>query len=177
MKKLMVILIAIAALTLNACKKLEKLTEFYLDYTASVTVPANMGINLPFDILTPDITTNYEEQFSANDTRKDMVDEIKMAGMVITVKSPQGQNLDFLKSINVFISAEGLPEKEIASKSNVPDGLSVLELDYTSDNLKEYVMKDKIKLRVKTVTDKALNQNVDLDVKARFFVNAKILGA
>lgn len=177
MKKLIVVAIALGSLGVYSCKKLDKLTQFYLDYNSTFTVPANSGINLPLDLFTPDITTNYEEKFSANDTRKDMVDEIKVDNISITVKSPQGAKLDFLKSIHVFISADGLAEKEVAWKDNIADGLTSLDLEHTGDNLKDYILKDKIKLRVKTVTDKATNQDITLDVKNRFWVNAKILGA
>jgi hypothetical protein len=177
MKKLIVLAIALGSLGVYSCKKLDKLTQFYIENNSTVTIPANSGINLPFDLFTPDITTNYEEQYSANDTRKDLVDEIKIDKINITVKSPQGANLDFLKSIHVFISADGLDEKEIAWKEDVADGLTSLDLDHTGDNLKQYLMKDKIKLRIKTITDKATKQDITLDLKNRFFVNAKILGA
>lgn len=176
MKKLLLLLpLALAIVTLTKCKKIDELTTFRMSYDSQVTVPANGVINLPLDILTPDITTNYQQQFSANDTRSDLVNEINIDGITITVKSPANQNLDFLKSINVYIAAEGMAEKEIASKNDIPDGLSSLSLDYVSDNLKDYLTKDKIKLRVKTVTDKALTNDTELNIKTDFKVKAKIL--
>lgn len=159
-----------------SCKELDEFTKFNLDYTAKVTVPSTSVVNLPIDLLTPDITTNYEDQFSNNDTRTDLVEEINLTAMDITAKVPQGSNLDFLKSIEVFISADGLDEIEIASKKDIPDGLTKLDLDYSGVNLKDYVTKNTIKLRVKTVTDKAIGQDRELEVFTRFRVNAKILG-
>lgn len=175
MKKLGLFLMAFTALSAG-CKKVDELTKFNMEFNTEVTVPSNTLINLPLDLVTPDVTTNYEETFSANDTRKDLVEKITIDKITITAKSPQGITLDFLKSITVYISADGIPEKEVASKYNIPDGLTSLDLDYVSDNLKDFLTKDKIRLRVKTITDKAVNQNIDLNVYNRFKVDAKILG-
>ena len=159
-----------------ACKKVDELTKFNMEFNTEVTVPSNTLINLPLDLITPDMTTNYEETFSANDTRKDLVEKITIDKITITVKSPQGTKLDFLKSITVYISADGIPEKEVASRYDIPDGLTSLDLGYVTDNLKEFLTRDKIRLRVKTVTDKAVSQDVDLNVYNRFKVDAKVLG-
>ncbi len=177
MKKIIVLsLIAIGFVGMYSCKKLDKLTTFHLEYKSSVTVPANSVINLPLSLTTPNITTDSKGTFENNNTNRDLVQEIKLDKMNITVTAPQGSNLDFLKSIEVFISAEGLDEIRVASKFEIPDGLTSLDLDYINDNLKDYVLKDSIKLRVKTISDKATTQDTDLEVLTRFWVNAKILG-
>lgn len=177
MKKIVILsLLAIGTFAIHSCKKLDKLTQFHLEYNSAVTVPANSIVNLPIDLNTPDITTDYQKKFESNNTSKDMVEEIKLDKMNLTVKAPQGGNLDFLKSIEVYISADGMSEIRVASKLEIPDGLTTLDLDYADNNLKDYVMKESIKLRVKTITDKAITQNQDLNILTRFFVNAKILG-
>lgn len=177
MKKIIILsLIAIGFVGMYSCKKLDKLTTFHLEYKSAVTVPANSVINLPLSLASPDITTNYQSNFENNNTNKDLIEEIKLDKMNITVKAPQGTNLDFLKSVEVYISAEGLDEIRVASKFDIADGLTSLDLDYISDNLKDYVLKDTIKLRVKAITDKTTTQDRDLEVLTRFWVNAKILG-
>lgn len=177
MKKIILLsLIIIGVAGVYSCKKLDKLTQFHLEYTSSVTVPANSIVNLPISLASPDITTDYQSKFENNNTSKDLVDEIKLDKINIKVKAPHGTNLNFLKSVEVFISAEGLDEIRVASKFDVPDGLTSLDLDYISDNLKEYVLKESIKLRVKTITDEAITQDRDLEILTRFWVNAKILG-
>ncbi|HYG15552.1 MAG TPA: hypothetical protein VEC12_07340 [Bacteroidia bacterium] len=175
MKTLSIFFAALIMLSAS-CKKADELTKFNMEFNSEVTVPPNTLVNLPIDLLTPDMTTNYEETFSANDTRKDLVEEITIDKITITAKAPQGITLDFLKSITVYISADGIPEKEVASKYDIPDGLTSLDLDYVSDNLKDFLTRETIRLRVKTVTDKAVNQEIDLNVYNRFKVDAKVLG-
>lgn len=177
MKKIVIIsLISIGIITSNSCKKLDELTQFDLDYTSKVTVPSSSVVNIPIDLSTPDIETNYQDQLSSNETSTDLVDDIKLAVMNINAKEPQGSNLDFLKSVQVFISVDGLDEIEIASSNDIPDGLTTLELSVSSVNLKDYITKENIKFRIKTTTDKAITQDRDLEIFTRFSVNAKILG-
>lgn len=177
MKKIILLsLIAIGFVGMYSCKKLDELTKFNLEYKSSVTVPANSIVNLPLNLPTPDITTNSKSTFENNNTNKDLVQEIKLDKMNISVKAPQGTNLDFLKSVEVFISAEGLDEIRVASKYDIANGLTSLDLDYADINLKDYVLKESIKLRVKTITDEAVTQDRNLDILTRFWVNAKILG-
>lgn len=175
MKKLSILLAVLVTFSAG-CKKADDLTKFNMEFNSEVTVPPNTLINLPLDLVTPDMTTNYQETFSANNTRSDLVEAITIDKITISVKSPQGMHLDFLKSITVYISADGIPEKEIASKHDIPDGLTSLDLDYVSDNLKDFLTKETIRLRVKTITDKTLNQEATLNVFTRFKVDAKIFG-
>lgn len=176
MKKIVISLLVVSIVGVFGCKKLDELTQFYMDYDTEVVLPANSAINLPIPITSPDIATNYEESFSANDTRKDLIQEIKIDRISITVQNPPGQNLNFLKSIEVYISADGLDEIQVASKYDIPDGLTELELDYISDNLKPYLTKETIKIRTKTVMDEPLKQDTELKIHNRFWVNAEVLG-
>ena len=147
-----------------------------MDYDTQVTIPSTTGINLPFDVLTPDTETNSESTFESNDTRKDLVEEIKLTKLQLEVTTPSDADFSFLESIEVYISAEGLDEILIASKVEVPESVSVLDLEVMNTDLKEYIKKDNYSLRLNTVTDEAISQDHEIDVKSTFFVDAKILG-
>jgi hypothetical protein len=164
-------------LTIIGCKEIDKLTQFDMEFNETVVVPSSTGINLPFNILTPDVETNSESTFAVNDTRKDLVEEIKLTTLNLTLTSPSNADFSFLESISVFILAEGLSEAKIAWKDNIPDGIgTVLNLEITDADLKEYIKKDKFSLRLNTVTDEFLTSDHQIDVHSVFFVNAKILG-
>ena len=174
MKKLA--LISVCLISLVSCKDLEKLTEFNMNYSSSVTIQKSTSLNLPA-LITPDMKTNSESEFAVNNTRKDMVEEIMLTGLDMTITSPDGQTFSFLKSIKVFIVAEDLPEIQVAYQevvgSNADDKLS---LETTGEDLKEYIIKDKFSLRVETVTDETLPQDTKIKIDSRFFVNARVLG-
>ena len=168
--------IFILTVLVSSCDKLDNLTKFNIDYDTQVTIPSSAGINLPFDVLTPDVETNSESRFESNDTRKDLIEEIKLTKLQLVITSPSGADFSFLESIEVFISADGLDELKIASKVEVPQDVTTLDLEVSDADLKEFIKKDSYSLRLNSVTDEAISQDYELDVKSTFFVDAKILG-
>ncbi|QCW98596.1 hypothetical protein FGM00_00100 [Aggregatimonas sangjinii] len=161
---------------LVSCDKIDDLTKFNLDYETQVTIPSSAGINLPFDVLTPETETDSESKFNSNDTRKDLIEEIKLTQLQLVITSPSDADFSFLESIEVYISADGLEEIKIASKLDVPETVSILDLEVSDADLKEYIKKDSYNLRLNTVTDEAMSQDHEIDVNSTFFVDAKILG-
>lgn len=159
------------------CKKLEKLTQFEMNYSETVTVPATTLLNLPFNLDDREIESNSTSTFESNNTNKDLIETIYLQDLVIEHKSPSNGDLSFLQSVEVYIEAEGLPEIRVAYKENITNSVgNSLALETSKEDLKEYVKKDNINLRVHTVTDESLSQEQVLEIKTTFFVDAKILG-
>jgi hypothetical protein len=71
MKK--IILVLCITLSVLGCKKIDELTQFDMEFNETTVIPSTIGINLPFNIFTPDIETNSESTFEVNDTRKDLI--------------------------------------------------------------------------------------------------------
>ena len=160
-----------------SCKELDKLTQFEMDYETSVTIPGTLGINAPVDLITPEIETDSESKFSVNNTRKDLVEEIVLREMTLTIVSPQNEDFSFLNSIRIFINAEGLDEKQIAWKDPVAESASnVIALETSQEDLKEYLVKDQFSLRVRTKTDEIIAEDHEIKIQSVFFIDAKILG-
>lgn len=95
-------------------------------------------------------TTSYgSEEFTSNDTRIDLVDDISIRRIVLTITSDSPvQNFDWLDSAQLFIGADfdgggnvESDEKElIAEISLVPAGVTTIELTaYTLVNVLTYV--------------------------------------
>lgn len=164
-------------LFINGCKKLDKLTQFNMDYNTSVVIPSSTAVDLPFNIMTPDVQSNSESTFSINDTRKDLIQQIILKKMELTITDPADGDFSFLKSISIYISAQGLSEAKIAWLDSIPAGTgNILDLDTSDSDLKDYIKQDNFSLRLNTVTDELLTQDYHIDINSRFFVNAKILG-
>ena len=160
-----------------SCDKLDELTKFDMEYNQRVTIPSSTGIDLPFDVYTPETETNSESKFEVNDTRKDLIEEIKLTELELVIISPTDADFSFLNSIEVFISAEGLDEVKIASQPEVPENAGkTLNLETMDIDLKEYIKKDEFSLRLNTVTDELISSDHELQVNSTFFVDAKILG-
>ena len=161
----------------SGCKKLDKYTQFNMAFDDSVVIPSSTGINLPLNILSQDVETNSESTFEVNDTRKDLVEEINLTALELTILTPSAEDFSFLKSITIFLNAEGLPETKVAWNDNVSSTVGkILSLEVNSADLKEFIKKDKFSLRVNTITDEILTSDYSINVHSVFYVDAKILG-
>lgn len=139
---------------ISSCQKakdqIDQLTEFDIPYSNNIVVPATtlnntVSATAPIDIKTPDVPTNSSSLFSSNKTSADLISEIKMKSLTISV--PSG-NLDFLKSVSIYINATGLAEALVASKTIIPTGQTSVTMDMGDVNIKDYIKKDNISFRV-----------------------------
>lgn len=177
MKIFLYTLTGILALLSISCKKVSELTKFNLKYNTETTIEAGIGASLPFDIYTPDIPTQTEDEFEGHNTGKNLIQSIQLKQLKLSVISPEDQNFDFLKSIEVYISTGEEPEIKAAWKNELPDAaVREIVLDCSNADLKPYLMSDKYKLRLKTTTDKVLNKDVKINISSTFQVDANVLG-
>jgi hypothetical protein len=168
-------------LLLTQCKKddnfVDRLTQFNFETDYVVKVPASPITSIPVSIITPDIKTSSDVAFSANKTRADLVERINLKELTLTVKTPEGGTLSFLKSVDIYATAEGLEEVRVAYKDQVPDNVgNTLSLDVTGVELKEYFKKNKYSLRITVTSDEAVTQDYGVNAHGVFFVDAEVLG-
>ena len=110
-------LLSLIILLSNSCKKIDQFTQFNMDFNNEIIIPSSTGINLPINLLTPEMETNSESTFEINDTRKDLIEEIRLTSLTLYLSSPNNADFSFLESISVYMNAQDLPEVEIAWES------------------------------------------------------------
>jgi hypothetical protein len=157
---------------LFGCKN--KLTKFHIDYNSKAIIQSSVPINSPFNIYTPEQETNSSVEFEVNDTRKDLIELILLKELTIEITNPENQNFNFLKSVEVFINSENFTERKVAFNENVPSNVKKIECEVLDVDLQEYIKEDHFSIRIRTVTDQILTNNVELDIYSNFFVEAKI---
>lgn len=163
--------------TLFGCKKLHDLTVFDIETSSEIVIPSTVGINLPFTLYTNDVETNSKSTFENNDTRSDLIDEITLTSCDLVITDPSNGNFDFLKSIEIYISADGQPEILLAQRQDIQDGIgNTLSLEVTKKDLTEYLKSDQFDMRTNAVTDQAPTQEIHIEANSIFRVDAKILG-
>lgn len=160
-----------------SCKKADELTQFRMEFNQEATIPSSTGVNLPFNILVPENETNASSTFESNNTRKDLIEEILIEQLDITITSPSNGDFSFLKSVGIYLSAEGLEEIRVAWLDDIPDNVgNYINLELSKANLKDYLSKPEYSLRLNTVTDEIITSDHKLNVHSKFFVDAKLLG-
>ena len=184
MKKILSFSFIIALISFGlSCKKKEvdKLTEFDIDYSTNITIPSSsITVTTPtttVEFTTPNVPTQQATKFSQAGTAQSLVSEIKMTRFNITATTTGTNtvNLDYLKSITIYIKALGVGETMIASKSDIPTGLTSVALDLQDVNIKEYIFKDNIQFRVLAIFDASSASNQTLKMDETVHVSAKLL--
>jgi hypothetical protein len=161
-----------------SCKKKEvdKLTEFDINYTTNLSIPsASVPVSSPttsVEFTTPNVPTQQAAKFNAEGTAKNLISEIKMTKFVLSAVGT-GANLDYLKSLTIYIKASNVGEQMIASKTSIPDGLTTISMDLQDTNIKNYIFEDNIQFRVVATfdvssasTDQTLKMDETVHVKA-----------
>lgn len=172
MKTFVYPMVVLLCLGFTGCKKL---VSFDMEYDNSVVIPANSIINLPIDIISPETTTNSEEEFGNNGTGSNLISRVALTNLDLKILNPESQNFNFLKSVELYLRAPDLPEVLVAYNYDVPaTGLKEIALSCPDQDLKEYLKKPSYSLRVKAVTDEALAQDTEVNAHSRFVVDAGI---
>ena len=149
--------------------------SFEIINDATFTVPSAIGISLPLSIPTGDVETNAEQEFESNDTKAKWVKKITLESLQLSIKNPVSEDFSFLKSIHLYMDAEGLDEVEIAYFNNLDNNAgNSFDLVSTMVDLAAYVKKETYKLRVNVVTDETLLYDVTVGIDLRFHVIATI---
>lgn len=171
------ITLVVLLITFIACDKLDELTMFDLDYTTNITIQSTSILNVPFDIVTPETTTNSQQEFENNNTNTDLVESVKLTQLTLNLETPDSGDFDFLNDIAIYINADGQEERLIASRVSIPeDGSRTLELDVEDTELKAYIQGDTYTLRTETTTDQTIESDHEIEIYTKFRVDAKILG-
>ncbi len=159
----------------SGCNQFENFTNFTLTYEQDAKVESSTGINLPFNIATPQMETNSEAEFENNNTEKKYIKSIELDQLSITLTDPPEEDFSFLESISVYIKAEGLDELRVAWKDPVSEQTSnVLNLDCSDSDLKEYIKKDRFSLRLAVSTDEFIAKDHYFKIKSVYFVSAQL---
>ncbi len=177
--KNIVLLIALALIVglPTGCEKISELTQFTIDYEESIVIPSTIGLNLPFNLATPKIKTNSEEIFEFNNSRKNLAEEVVLENLTLHITDPADADFSFLRSIEIYLSAESQEEIMIAWIYDIDNSIgSSITLETSVGNLAPYIIQDDFTLRFSTVTDKIPLSDHHIDISASFFVDARILG-
>lgn len=170
MKRLVYPALLLFLIGFSSCKKL---ISFKMEYDDTATIPANALINIPFDIVTQQQTTNSQQTFENNGTASDLISRVELTNLDLSILTPASEDFNFLKSVEIFLSAPELSEIRVAYNTNVPNnGLRELPLTCEDHDLKEYLKKSSYSIRVKAETDEAITQNVEVNIHSKFTVDA-----
>ena len=80
------------------------------------------------------------------------------------------QTLDPFQSLEVIVSADGMPDKKVAWVDNIPDGVTSVDLSITTDELKDLLNQDKYTVTINGVLDHDLTESIEMKVSVKYHV-------
>lgn len=162
--------------SIASCEKVNELINFKIKHETSFTIPGqNTGIGDLLSIPRAEIKTSSEQTFKNNNTRAELVEEVTLDELILSITAPENESFDFLNEISIYITAEGEQEVLLASKVKIPeDGSRTLVLETSQTNLKPYVVKENYTIRTVAKTDKVVDKAVDVKINMSFQVRAAI---
>ncbi len=177
MKKYIIPLI-IVLLTFNSCKKIDELTQFKMVFDEPirdvVILPLMVGEEIPYEFTT---ASNSESQFQKNKTAIDLVEEIILEKVSLSINTDSSVDFSFLESIKFYMQAEGRDDLLIASKTGIDATVGQeLILDVIDQDLSFYLKQEELELKVEILAKEAVSEPFDIMIHMEFHVDAKILG-
>lgn len=176
MKKLLFLLPLAALLLTMSCEKILDLLEFSVEDSQTITVPATLPIGQFFALPSVAVSSTSKTTYANNNTSADYVQDVTLSRLALTITSPTGQNFDFLKRIEVYISTDANSQGVLlASLNPVPTGATTIELTPADQKLDVFLSQGSYTLTTKVEVTQPLTQQVTIRADSRFKVKAKPL--
>ncbi len=155
-----------------ACDKIDELLTFYIEEEENITIESSFPVGALVPLTPVTVTTNSQETFKNNKTRAELVKDVTLNKLELTIVEPKEANFDFLKKIEIYISSDTKDEVKIAYLDEVPQGVNSLKLKSTNAKLDEFIKGDTYKIRTKAVLAKPISRDITINAAMRFKVTA-----
>lgn len=165
-------IIAFLALITVSCNELDKLLTFTISNQTTFKVNSGFLINSPTEIATPDVTTNSSAEFKNNNTSVDLVKDVQLKELKLTITDPTNKTFSFLKSAHLYISTTADDEVELGYQDNISSTSNTILLTCTTQKLDKYIKASSYKIRARLTTKETLTQDVTVKADMGFKVTA-----
>ena len=118
MKNLAIILLACSFL-FSSCKKLGRLLTFEISNSEMITIPATSLVAIPVVSPVP-VTVNSQESFENNKTQANLVKDVSLQKLTLSITNPANETFNFLKGISIYIGTDQSDKILLASLDNIP---------------------------------------------------------
>ena len=185
------LLFSATALSFAGCNKdaLSKLTDitFTQPYSFNVTFPEGATVDTsatpvpipggtaalpPFSFTFPTEMRKIAEDYN---TSLDKLVAVKLSSFTLSPLAPAGQNLNFMNSVELRISAPGMSEVVVAKKSPFPKDAASISLDVVDANLKEYFIKDSVTVTVAADVNAIPPAGTEIQLDSKYKITANPL--
>ncbi|MBT2558813.1 hypothetical protein J7E24_13530 [Hymenobacter sp. ISL-91] len=176
MKKLLFLAPLLVALALlGSCKKVLGFLEFDVDDSQTLVVPKSSPLGPLTPLVPVPVASSSQATFASNGTSADYVQDVTLDKLTLTITNPAGQNFNFLKRIEIYISTDASSADQflLASLDQVPANVSTISLNPSDQKLDLFLRGDSYTLTTKVQLNTLLTQDVTIRADERFKVKAR----
>ncbi|MBN2664475.1 MAG: hypothetical protein JXR68_12565 [Bacteroidales bacterium] len=153
--------------------------SFYVNDSSNSTIEGQLPINLPFNLPIIPISSTNTTEYENNQTVPDLLEEVNLEDLSISITNPANDDFSFLKAIEISILFSDQDDNEdgvlIATLDNINSADKIIHLTPTGANLIPYLKTDSYKLKTKATVNEILLYDVDIKIDLRFKITAKLL--
>ena len=164
MKKLLFLApLFVAFALLGSCKKILDLFEFNVEDSQTIVVPKTLPLGSLLPLPPVSVSSSSKTTYANNGTSADYVQDVTLDRLTLTITNPSGQNFNFLKRIEVYISTDAQSSDQflLASLDNVPTGVNSISLTPSNQKLDLFLRGDSYTLTTKVQLNSLLAQDVN----------------
>ncbi|KAF2517629.1 hypothetical protein [Flavobacterium foetidum] len=172
MKSKFIALTLLLSFAFTSCDTVDDLLSFTISNNASIKIKSTSPINLPSEIITPEVTTNSSSEFENNKTKASLVKDVKIRSLKLSISDPSDKTFTFLKTIHIYISTTDSNEIELAYQENINSSSNEIDLVCTDKKLDEYIKADSYKIRTQVTLKETLTKDVTVKANMKFRVTA-----
>jgi hypothetical protein len=153
------------------CKKIDQLLTFEISEVEDITIPASSLLSIPIIAPVP-VTANSKQRFENNNTKAELVKDVRLTKLTLTIVDPAAENFDFLKSIRIYIGTDQNDKVLLASLDNVPTAKSSIELLSENTKLESYIQAPSYTLYTEVALRSSIARELRVRAESRFRVTA-----
>jgi hypothetical protein len=172
MKNILFALLALVAFIGVSCDKIDDLLTFYIDEEEMIKINSGFPVGALIPLTPIAVTTNSEETFKNNKTRAELVKDVSLNKLTLTIADPTDENFNFLKNIEIYLSNDKGEETKIAYLDQVPQNVSSITLKSTNAKLDKYIKGETYSVRTKASVGKPISRDISIKAAMRFKVTA-----
>lgn len=166
-----ILLLPLVLLAFFSCKKFAQLLTFEISDSQDIKIPASGLIDAPFISPVP-VTMSNQQTFENNNTAANLVKDVRLSKLTLTIADPATENFDFLKSIKIYIGTDDTDKVLLASQDNIPAGVSTIELISNNAKLDKYITASSYTLYTEVALRSNVAQELTIRADSKFTVTA-----
>jgi hypothetical protein len=154
-----------------SCKKVDKLLTFEISDSQNIKIPASGLVTVPV-ILPVTVPVKSQETFQNNNTSADLVKDVSLSQLKLTITDPSAESFNFLKSIDISIGTDQNDIVPLAYLSEVPMNVTSIELQSSNTKLDKYLKAPSYTLYTKVGLRGNVAREITVRADSKFKVTA-----